>query len=229
MTLCSAKPTILQKNTWSTAAHVSLTSTSAITRRTRKSVWPPCEESDIQALSARPTFTIVTDHEPLKWLLSTATLEGAQARWACMLQEYDFEITHSPGVLTADALIRLPMPSHVDNTGARLVHDDTLIYALQAHSPDYTAFHTAFATGNPDVLGTYIVTHLNTTVHLASARRMVTHGVILYEPFGGLCAALEAVLRNGVRVHRYYFSDISKPAQLVAHHRKQDLAQLYPH
>ena len=58
---------------------------------------------------------------------------------------------------------------------------------------------------------------------------MVTHGVILYEPFGGLCAALDAVLRNGIRVHRYYFSDISKPAQLVAKHRVHQLALQYPH
>ena len=37
-------------------------------------------------------FTLVTDHEPLKWLMGSSTLEGAHARWACMLQEYDFEI-----------------------------------------------------------------------------------------------------------------------------------------
>ena len=53
-------------------------------------------------------FTIVTDHEPLKWLMSSATLEGAHARCLCMLQEYDFEIVHRPGVLhsNADALSR---------------------------------------------------------------------------------------------------------------------------
>ena len=57
-------------------------------------------------------FTIVTDHEPLKWLMSSATLEGAHARWACMLQEYDFDIVHRPGVLNnnADALSTMPLP-----------------------------------------------------------------------------------------------------------------------
>ena len=31
-------------------------------------------------------FTLVTDHEPLKWLMNSKTLEGAHARWACILQ-----------------------------------------------------------------------------------------------------------------------------------------------
>ena len=76
----------------------------------------------------------------------------------------------------------------------------------------------------PDVLGAYDVTHLHTTTQPGSARRMVAHGVILYKPFGGICAALEAVLRNGIRVHRYYYSDISTPAQLLARLRVQTLS-----
>ena len=120
-----------------------------------------------------------------------------------MLQEYDFDIVHRPGILNnnADALSRMPLPSHVDTTGARLDHDAIVQCAILSHSPDYTAFHAAVATGIPDVLGTYNITHLNTTIQPASARRMVTHGIIWYEPFGGLCAALEAVLHNGIRVH----------------------------
>ena len=78
------------------------------------------------------------------------------------------------------------------------------------------------------MLGNYDITHLNTTIQAVSARRMVTHGDILYEPFRGLCAALEAVLRNGIHVHQYYNSDISKPAQLVAERRIQLLDQQYP-
>ena len=40
---------------------------------------------------------------------------------------------------------------------------------------------------------------------------------------------VEAVVRNGVRVHRYYNYDISKPEQLVARQRIQVLPQQYPH
>jgi hypothetical protein len=48
-------------------------------------------------------FTLVTDHEPLKWLMGSATLEGTHARWACILQEYDFTIIHRPGSQNANA------------------------------------------------------------------------------------------------------------------------------
>ena len=55
-------------------------------------------------------FTLVTDHEPLKWLMASQTLEGAHARWACLLQEHDFDIMHRPGKQSAnvDALSRFP-------------------------------------------------------------------------------------------------------------------------
>ena len=67
-------------------------------------------------------FTLVTDHEPLKWLMQSQTLQGAHARWACILQEHDFTIMHRPGERSAnvDALSRFPLPSSADNTGARL-------------------------------------------------------------------------------------------------------------
>ena len=97
-----------------------------------------------------------------------------------------------------------------------------LLCSVPSHSPNYKAFHTAVTTGTPDVLGTYTVTHLNTMTQPLSARRVITQGIISYEPFGGLCAALEATLRNGIQVHRYYYSDIS--AQLVAQHRINQLA-----
>ena len=161
--------------------------------------------------------------------MSSATLEGAHARWACMLQEYDFDIVHRPGILNnnADALSRMPLPSHADTTSARLDHDATVQCAILSHSTNYMAFQTAVTTGTPDVLGTYAVTHLNTMSQPLSARRVVTQGIILYEPFGGLCAALKATLRNGIQVHRYYYSDISKPAQLVAMHLITQLARQY--
>jgi len=56
------------------------------------------------------TFTILTDHRSLQWLLTTKTHEGRLARWALRLQEYDFTITHRAGKLqvVADALSRLP-------------------------------------------------------------------------------------------------------------------------
>jgi hypothetical protein len=58
-------------------------------------------------------------------------LTGQHARWALILQEYEFPIKHRHGVenANADGLSRLPLPSSEDGTGARLdpVWEDTVI------------------------------------------------------------------------------------------------------
>ncbi len=35
-------------------------------------------------------FTLVTDHQPFKWLMESDKLIGKLARWVLILQEYDF-------------------------------------------------------------------------------------------------------------------------------------------
>ena len=69
-------------------------------------------------------FTLVTDHQPLEWLLTTNKLTSKHARWALILQEYDFKIVHRPGLrhANADECSRHPLPTTVDN-GARRNHD----------------------------------------------------------------------------------------------------------
>jgi hypothetical protein len=66
-------------------------------------------------------FTLVTDHQPLKWLMESDKLTGKLARWALLLQEYDFEVVHRAGItnLDADGLSRNPSLSDEDLTGAR--------------------------------------------------------------------------------------------------------------
>ena len=53
---------------------------------------------------------IVTDHQPLHWLMTSKDLTGQHARWALQLQDYHFTITHRPGLQNpnADALSRSP-------------------------------------------------------------------------------------------------------------------------
>jgi hypothetical protein len=67
-------------------------------------------------------FTIITDHQPLKWLMTTKDLDGKYARWQMMLQEYSFDVVHRPGVThqNADVFSRHPIPSSEDLSGARL-------------------------------------------------------------------------------------------------------------
>jgi hypothetical protein len=48
-------------------------------------------------------FTLVTDHQPLKWLMESNKLMGKLASWALILQEYDFQVVHRLGVANLDA------------------------------------------------------------------------------------------------------------------------------
>jgi hypothetical protein len=54
-------------------------------------------------------------------LMESDKLTGKLARWALILQEYDFQVVHRPGVtnLNADGLSRNPCTSQKDTTGAR--------------------------------------------------------------------------------------------------------------
>jgi RNase H-like domain found in reverse transcriptase/Reverse transcriptase (RNA-dependent DNA polymerase)/Integrase zinc binding domain/Integrase core domain len=66
-------------------------------------------------------FKLITDNQPLKWIMETERLQGKLARWALILQEYSFEVIHRKGKRhgNADGLSRGPDPSRVDVTGAR--------------------------------------------------------------------------------------------------------------
>jgi hypothetical protein len=177
-------------------------------------------------------FTLVTDHEPLKWLMASATLEGAHARWACILQEYDFTIVHRPGKdnANADALSRLPQGHTTDTTGARLDHDTPA-------TPDACAItHAALVleythSMQLDTIGgsaSTSVTQLDTRPNPQGLERVVHEGIVLYEPFGGLAAGLEALLRNNIQIHQYIYSDTSPIAQAIAKHRIASLHYKYP-
>ncbi|CAI7837290.1 unnamed protein product, partial [Closterium sp. NIES-53] len=55
-------------------------------------------------------FTLITDHQPLQWLMTHQGPTGRNAHWAVTLQEYDFKIRHRPGktLQHVDGLSRNP-------------------------------------------------------------------------------------------------------------------------
>ena len=59
---------------------------------------------------AQNQFTLVTDHESLKYIKTQPNLSARQIRWLDLLQEYNFNVVYWPGEknVVADALSRRP-------------------------------------------------------------------------------------------------------------------------
>ena len=49
------------------------------------------------------SFTLVTNHEPLKQTMTTHKLTSKLARWSLVLQEYDLTAIHKPSIENANA------------------------------------------------------------------------------------------------------------------------------
>ncbi len=62
-------------------------------------------------------FTLYTDHQPIKWLMTN----GKLARWALILQEYEFKVIHRPGIThqNVDTMSRRPLTTSEDFSEAR--------------------------------------------------------------------------------------------------------------
>jgi hypothetical protein len=82
--------------------------------------------------------------------------------------------------------------------------------------------------GGPDSFGVRNSTQLNTTPVASTFFPAAAQGIVLLEPFGGLCAGLEMALRNGTAVKQYYYRDTNPASRQIAAHRLQQLTALYP-
>ncbi len=66
-------------------------------------------------------FTLVTNHQTLKFLMESNQFTSKLPKWALILQEHDFDIVHRAGRVNqdADGLSRNPSSSEEDTIGAK--------------------------------------------------------------------------------------------------------------
>jgi hypothetical protein len=69
------------------------------------------------------TFRVLTDNNPLTYVLPTASLDTTGHRWLTALGAFDFEITYRPGKNNADAdsLSRLATPSTISKDSIKTI------------------------------------------------------------------------------------------------------------
>ena len=82
-----------------------------------------CAYDETSRFRSRPfgnSFTLVTHHEPLKWMMTTQKLTRKLTRWSLLMREYHFIVVHRAGIekANADSLSRYPRPS---TDGARVL------------------------------------------------------------------------------------------------------------
>ena len=93
-------------------------------------------------------FVVYTDHHALQWLLRLKDPTGRLARWSLLLQQYDFEIKHRPGIANgnADALSRRRYDPSLAALRTPCVQTDRG-YQLQRRDPSLAALVTYLEDG----------------------------------------------------------------------------------
>lgn len=84
-------------------------------------------------------------------------------------------------------------------------------------------------TAAPPICGLYATDVLDT--HVVGQQIFAAAagpGIVLFEPFGGMCAGLEACLRAGLHIQQYLYADTCPAAQRVARQRIMQLHAAYP-
>jgi len=66
-------------------------------------------------------FTLYTNHQPIKWLMTNDKLTGNLVRWALILEEYEFKVIHRLGIThqNANTMSQRPLTTSEDFSEAR--------------------------------------------------------------------------------------------------------------
>ena len=101
------------------------------------------------------SFKIRTDHAPLTWLRHTPDPIGQQARWLEIMEEYDFQVEHRPGVRHGNADSVSRRPCRIVSCACRQgeeeknVEGDHTAMSVSAENEQNTRFSHAVSTSNP--------------------------------------------------------------------------------
>ncbi len=82
-------------------------------------------------------FTLYTNHQPIKWVMTNDKLTGKLACWALILQEYEFKVIHRLGIThqNAHTMSRKPFTTSKDFSEARQDFDQIpTIHVFYAYS-----------------------------------------------------------------------------------------------
>jgi len=73
-------------------------------------------------------FTLYTDHQPIKWLMTNDKLTSKLTCWVFIFQEYEFKVIHRPGIThqNKDTMSRRPLITSEDFVEARQDFDQIL-------------------------------------------------------------------------------------------------------
>jgi hypothetical protein len=100
-------------------------------------------------LTGRP-FKLVTDHQPLAFLMKSQKLTGLYFRWAARLSEFDIEIVYRPGSANvADLTSRFPLPD-VDADWENFKQEVDYLAAERPVVAFVQALHVALDTGGAE-------------------------------------------------------------------------------
>ncbi|KAJ9511146.1 hypothetical protein QJQ45_013221 [Haematococcus lacustris] len=145
------------------------------------------------------SFRLVTDHQPLTWLMTNPNLTGHHARWALSLQDYTFTIEHRPGNKhqNADVLSRWPLPGSLDGTGAQLDPDPAAALAcFPSPTPtanvvwacaSYWPFDSDYATHPADLLWGNLGGDLDATRHPPAPPALPDPTAVLHSRIAAMC------------------------------------------
>ena len=83
--------------------------------------WAICEKFNDYLYAAK--FQLVTDNNPLTYVMSSAKLDATGLRWVAELSSYDFSLKYRPGRLNqaADALSRMNDWEELDSNSVRAI------------------------------------------------------------------------------------------------------------